>query len=357
MSTAAAVPAPDRISSIADALTGTAFVLALFLPGLVLVARSGVAEELSEKRGAAPGPDWSLADDPLRRIPVQVSAWFRDRVPGRAAAVRFHHRLRLALGATRVGGVLVGEDGWLFVAGNASLASLLRAQPVPGSLERWVTVLRARRDWARRRGARYLLVVAPDKHTIHAEHLPAAWRPPAGVPSHLDRLLPLLRGRVEALDLRAALLDARATGAVYARTDSHWNDAGALVAAGEIARALGGEPAGLRPLLRADCLARLLPDQPGGDLSALLALDDWLREGPVLRLHPPQPPRSGLRLAFTSDSFGPILAPLLRASCAELLQVGRGELEQLEHLAPDVLVEEVVERSFVGEPLFDLPPG
>ena len=73
-------------------------------------------------------------------------------------------------------GVLVGRDGYLFLAGGGHnvLEFVTGKRKVdPQSYENFRKNLAARADWAERHGARYLHVIMPDKQSI----IPEAWFP------------------------------------------------------------------------------------------------------------------------------------------------------------------------------------
>src|SRR5262249_5565752 len=155
--------------------------------------------------------------------------------------------------------------GWLFYSGRPGDTTPPRVPPFRAEeLEYWRCVLEARRDWLAARGIRYLLVIAPDKQTIYPELLPAALRPPAA--SRHDQLLAHLRPhpRVNVLDWREPLRQAKAGEQVYHRTDSHWNERGAFVAYQQILAALSAWFPDLQALPRSAFQTATRPTS-GGD--------------------------------------------------------------------------------------------
>ena len=196
---------------------------------------------------AAPGwPRPTLAT--LERFPAELDAFVRRHFGFRRRLVRWHDlaSLRLLRSSPHDGSgfterrlaaaapgpwssrVLLGRDGWLFVAGGRPLESYRRTQPfTDDELAAWTEVLEARRAWLAARGIAYLLVVPPDKHNVYPEHMPAAIRPLRDV-SHLDQLLAYLadHSTVDVVDVRPALLAAKERHPVFPRTDTHWNEIG-----------------------------------------------------------------------------------------------------------------------------------
>jgi hypothetical protein len=127
-----------------------------------------------------------------------------------------------------------------------------------------------RSKWSAARGAHYVLVLIPDKNEIYPEELPPSGR--SAHPTVRKLILPLLRlAKVDTVDPAAALIFAKRDGAVFFRSDSHWNDRGAYVTY----RALVGD------LRLPDMIARLSPKETEsefvGDLPRLAGLVDFVR--------------------------------------------------------------------------------
>jgi alginate O-acetyltransferase complex protein AlgJ len=102
-----------------------------------------------------------------------------------------------------------------------------------------VRLLEGRRSWLAARNIRYMLVMPPSKCTIYHEYAPSVFSH-VGKHSRMDELFEALRlnSRVKVVDVRPAVMRAKQFGALYYRTDSHWNRLGALVASQEITEQL-----------------------------------------------------------------------------------------------------------------------
>lgn len=109
-------------------------------------------------------------------------------------------------------------------------------------LTKWVDVLDERRAWLAEQGIAFLVVVAPDKHSIYPEYLSDDVVVYTG-DTRLDQLASPLtsRSEVEFLDLRPALRAASSPNRLFHRTDTHWNLLGSWYGAREIIDRLGGE--------------------------------------------------------------------------------------------------------------------
>ena len=202
------------------------------LPGGAMLAGQRARPALMESRVEIPLAGVHAVDFP----PVfyrffQSSFAFRDRL------IRLHALIKVKwLAVSPSPGVLVGEGGWLYYWADGERECCEASRPLTQEeLAKWQTVLETRRDWLARRGAKFLFVVVPDKHTIYPEHLPGYLRH-AGRESRLDQLLAYLRGRsnVEILDLRQALLSEKGRHQVYFKLDTHWDRIGAFIGYREI---------------------------------------------------------------------------------------------------------------------------
>src|SRR5262245_17273553 len=99
----------------------------------------------------------------------------------------------------------------------------------PVALANWrAAVLRASK-WLRALGIAYVFTIAPDKHAIYEEQMPDTLTRVTEV-ARTDQLFTTLQDTGLAVDVRGWLFEAKAHERIYQRTDTHWNDRGALVA-------------------------------------------------------------------------------------------------------------------------------
>ena len=177
-----------------------------------------------------------------------------------------------------------------------------------------------------------------------------------------------MHSKVDVVDLRPALMRAKAGGRVYHKTDTHWNDAGALVASREIlARLKTWFPAMSDGPLQGSLQTRVAA---GGDLARILALEDrfpekridWVPSVPALA----RPVTSdalqsedvvvmecadcaGPRVVMNHDSFNANLAPLLAEHFRRLVLVEGSKLANalIEREKPAIVIQEFVERGLM----------
>lgn len=170
--------------------------------------------------------------------------------------------------------VVSGQHGWLFYAEQQMIEHYLGAAKfTPKQLQSWRQLLQKRHDWLAARGIQYLFVIAPDKQDIYPEELPV-WLQKAVPPNRetkLDQLEKYLRAHstVPVLDLRQALIAAKATRPDYLLNDSHWNTFGAFAACQELINHLSKDFPNLPPLRLEDFTWTNTP-AAGGDLVQML---------------------------------------------------------------------------------------
>lgn len=329
----------------------------------------------SENRQPASFPSVKLKGWILVSFPKRFERYWNDSFGFRRLLIRWHSLAKIALGVSPSPKALIGKEGFLFYTHERSLDYFRGIAPfTPAELGRWQRSLESREAWLRAHGSRFLVVVAPNKETIYPEFMPDVYRP-LRPDSRLDQLLEHLRSRqspVEILDLREPLRRAKASGLIYHRTDTHWNQAGAFVAYAEILRRLSpwfpdmdAEPVSTKRVQRADS---------AGDLARLLALEDRFREARV-DLVPQSPRRArpaalslpatisnpgdfhavecpgcrGPRVIMYEDSFNTDLAPFLSEHFSRVVYGASSRLltELVERERPGLVIHEFVERALM----------
>ena len=232
-----------------DRLLAALFVLALAAPGLALIATSDRTTMEFENRAAAPWPS-----SPRLLAASEFTGGFErafaDRFGARDFLVRLHHiALAVIFRTSPVANVLIGRDGWLYFKGDDGRAfdrdfrrSLPPSAPEIAAIADGIT---RRIQFLSALGIDYLLVVVPDKYTIHPEHVPLALQPLSDR-SPFDGVLAMLPAHAlpHVLDLRPALLAAKKDRQLYLSTDTHWNANGVWIGYQQILAALRKDPDG-----------------------------------------------------------------------------------------------------------------
>jgi hypothetical protein len=368
----------SRLHPLWSAALVVAFVAALVTPGLVMLTGIDPERPSSENRALAPAPALPSSWRDARRFTAAAARYFEDHFGLRGRLVRWQALLRLRLLRTSASpDVIVGRDGWLFYAGDGSAEDMASAVPfMRDELEAWRITLEHTQQWMEAHGIVYLFVLAPDKHAVYPELLPRSVHR-VGAETRTDTLVRYLRDHstVPVLDLRDALMAAKARERIFHRTDTHWNDRGAFAAAEVLTARLS-----LRSDPQArdrDAYAAEAVTIPGLDLADMLGLSAAMTETD-LRLLPHAPPRArvveprhpdarfmdarivteqdaaGLpRAVVFRDSFGSAMIPFLSERFSRALYLWQYNVDPMVVLAerPQIVIQE-----WVGRRLSTLPP-
>lgn len=203
----------------------------------------------------------------------QLGEYFDDHFGYRDGLITANARLRALLGTSATDQVVLGTDGWLYYGGT--LPDYLGKSRLPErSLAAIAHNLVLAQDYAEGLGASFAFTIAPDKNSLWPDAMPYYYLR-STEPGNAERLKPHLQeAGVNYVDLFALFEGTLAAGEPihYLKTDSHWDNYGALLAADALMEALGREPVGAA-----------LEDgrwQPGavGDLQAMLYPADAARE-------------------------------------------------------------------------------
>ena len=177
----------------------------------------------------------------------------------------------LRYGLFRSGGpqVAVGRDDWLF------LVDELRPWPEAEAH------MRSRADTLARvaarlseRGVSLTVVLVPDKARVESANLGGVPRS-AQSEARYAAFMALLRDRsIAAVDLATPFAEAHRDGPLFYRTDTHWNQDGAALAARIVARqALSTSPELANQGYRVETERSSTPSERPGDLMRLMSLD------------------------------------------------------------------------------------
>jgi len=313
----------------------------------------------------------------LTETPRFVAAWldyFGDHFGLRRALIRAHALMSVeVLHVSPSPTVILGRDRWLYYADDSALEDFQSAVPMTvDELETWRRSLVDTRDWLRSQGIAFVFMVVPDKHVIYPEHMPRSLR---RLHSEYrgEQLVSYLQSHSDLciVDTRQGLLARKETERVYSTTDTHWNDRGVYVGYEALLHSAGRLVPALAPLPRS-AFTPVERDEPGGDLAAMIGLQDVLRE-PALNLDPrvrrrarlvepadlhegyevaravTEVPGSSLpRAVIFRDSFMSGLLPFLSEHFSRAVYMWQNDVDRdlvrQEH--PSIVVLEIVGRRF-----------
>ncbi len=208
------------------------FCLLLLLPVLLFDFNSEVSTKENRKLAALPpligpaGVNWNVFS--------QLDSFIKDRYGLRSMLVSLNsnikYRLLKAYGNDKA---LLGKDGWLFyadISDGDNLADFLKKNILKQSeIVNWTEKIRSRADWCNRNGIAFLLVIAPNKHSVYSEKYPL--ERPGGL-TRSDQLAVYLQEhtRVNMIFPRNLIISQKNGLALYSETGTHWNNKGAFIA-------------------------------------------------------------------------------------------------------------------------------
>lgn len=252
-------------------LTVLVFILMLGVPPVIMLTTPNATISVNENRYLAQVPNFrELLGHPIKDTFNAIERYVSDQFGLRDALTSIYGFLMYyALRSAPRDSVLIGEDGWLYYSGKASeyamddYRGLIQLSDT--YLQNAAGYLQTRKNRLTEQGIRYIFVLAPDKQSIYPEFVPSRLNV-VSTYRRIDQFLAYMRAHtdVEFVDLRAPLLEAKASGTqVFFRTDTHWNTPGAYAAYQAITRALG---------LPASVGWRPVPILHTGDLGKLMGL-------------------------------------------------------------------------------------
>jgi hypothetical protein len=351
------------------------FLAVIFLPLAVNLAGKDGGDPGAENRELAPFPQLDARAGSVADFGAAFGLWFEDHFGLRSALVRWYGESRLfLLGVSPTTAVFKGQDGWYFYADDKAAEDYVSGDPfTEDAIANWRAALLRARQWLRTRGIGYVFLIAPDKHAVYPEAMPSSVIRIGSV-SRTDQLYAGLQDLGMMVDLRPTLVEAKARERVYDKTDTHWNDRGALIAYQRIVTAARAEVPAIPPPWRRDDFEAVVRDIEAGDLAGMMGLKRVLREQ-ALVLVPTHPRRarvveppgaeptaeegrliteitgSSLPTAVIfRDSFASRLVPFLSEHFRRAVYLWQNDFDPqvIEQEHPDIVIQEIVGRHLYG---------
>ena len=356
------------------------FVAVISLPLAANLAGVDGADPGAENRELATLPSLQVSPSSLAALPAGFANWFDDHFGFRSLLVRWYGESRLfVLHVSPSSAVVQGEHGWFFYGDDKSVEDFARVEPMTdAALANWRAAILRARDWLRARHIAFVFVITPDKHVIYGDEMPPTIAR-VGDLSRTDQLLTALQDTGLAVDLRPVEFDEKARERVYQKTDTHWNDRGALVAYQQIIAAVRARvPRTPRAWTRQDFtpVDRVIE---GLDLAGMMGLTRVLREVDMT-LVPRRPRRARVvepagagptdelgrivteiddpslpRAVIFRDSFTSRLVPFLSEHFSRAVYLWQNDFDAagVEREHPDVVIQQIVGRhlyNFIPSP-------
>lgn len=221
------------------------FGLAIFTPLFVGVFQQDQLSSIIEQRELATFPAMPDSIKAIKQFPVAFNAYYSDHFGLREQFTAAYFSLVHKLGTEySIGDVTFAEDGWMFL-GNIKPVPQVYEDPMGDvinknlfsekQLKDFAASITAIKNWLKNRSIEYIYVIAPNKHTIYFEKLPK-YIVKQNEKSATDQLVAYLKAHTDVIvvDLRQALLAEKKNHQVYFKTDTHWTFYGSNAAQFEI---------------------------------------------------------------------------------------------------------------------------
>jgi alginate O-acetyltransferase complex protein AlgJ len=361
-------------------LLAVIFVVMISLPMAANLVGIDGADPGAENRELAAFPHLDRTLTSIAAFPAGFSAWFEDHFGFRSRLVRWYGESRLfVLHTSPSSAVVKGEHGWFFYGDDKSVEDFANAEPMTdAALENWRSAVLRARDWLRARHIAYVFTIAPDKHVIYGDEMPATIVRVNEL-SRADQLFTALQDTGLAVDVRGAEFDAKSRERTYQQTDTHWNDRGAFAAYQQIIAAVRARVPATPPAWTRDDFRPVDRIVEGLDLAGMMGLTRVLREvdmtlvpvrarrarvvepagaGPtdelgriVTEIDDPSLPRA----VIFRDSFTSRLVPFLSEHFSRAVYLWQNDFDAdvVSKERPDVVIQEIVGRhlyNFIPSP-------
>ena len=250
--------------------------------------------------------------------------------------------------------VVLGTQGWLYY--EPTIDDYIGRSMSAEELEHAAAYLASLQRAAESRGARFVFTIAPNKNSLYAENMPS-YIPANHGGSNAECLKPYLEEySVNYIDLFSVFEGNEEV--LYYRTDSHWTDRGAALAADALLGAMAVEsnffsgPFSTGGGHRGDLYEMLYPagkeleesEEYEKGFSYTLSGDP--KGGNALKIVSSNEGKEAVLLCWR-DSFGISLYPYLAESFGEasFLRSGSYDMTMIDKTGADVVLIELVERN------------
>jgi alginate O-acetyltransferase complex protein AlgJ len=225
----------NRTQAFIFALLLATFSVGTFLLSCRAASKSSISDTENRKLSSLP-----TIHSVSRDLPGFANAFDRfwnDHFLDRVTLTRIRSIILYRLFATSSSSaVAIGADNWLFWLTEPVMAN----DPfTPEQLKAWAQLLQNRSDLLKEQNIEFVFMPVPEKSTIYSEYLEPRIPVIEGA-SRLRQLIDYLQKHttVKTIDLNQKFGQEKISHQLYLRTDTHWTDYGALIAANQIFRIL-----------------------------------------------------------------------------------------------------------------------
>ncbi len=207
------------------------FLLICLIPSLGLVV--GGNEESSENRELAEFPSITTESGVNMSYLSELGDWFEDHFAFRNEMVTGYSLISgKVFGTSAKDSVIVGTDGWLYYTDSLSDyqgTDLMTDRQLFDAAHTLAMI----QEYALENGVDFVFTIAPNKASLYGDNMPYYYSSFRSDENNLSRFMPWLEAEgVNYVDLYGIFEDREEV--LYHARDSHWNNKGAALAAGEL---------------------------------------------------------------------------------------------------------------------------
>lgn len=202
------------------------------------------------------------------RTTAQLEKQLDLKMPLRSQIIGYANAMRFATTGGAGDQVRAGRDGWLFL--NEELRFDVEG---PSHLLSRVELLRKTNQALGHMGAKLIVVLVPDKSRVYSTYLQSARYPSFNETRYQNSLAAFQSSGITVVDILTPLAAAKTQNAVYYKTDTHWNQVGAHIAAEAVA-ATARQYAYAWEKTEFASITGVKPAPRTGDLVRLMGLED-----------------------------------------------------------------------------------
>lgn len=224
-----------------------------------------------ENRAMSPKPVFDI--NLLDPYPSKFEKYYNDNFSLRSLIIKYYNLLTLKLfkKSPLPDNVIIGNNGWLYLAGNEMKTYIGKERLSILQLEEWRTELENQKRYLEKRGCKFYFMVTPSKANIHSENIPYAYYQ-FNAQSWGEQLIEYLQkySDINVISLYESFKDLKKHNQLYYKIDNHWNKKGAFFAANIVCERINRDFPNVKPLSISDFIVNEFP-KTKGDIAYMLS--------------------------------------------------------------------------------------
>jgi hypothetical protein len=211
-------------------------ILAVIFVGIItffavmFIVSDKLEKDETENRELAKFPKLKLAK--LDPFPSQFNKYFNDHFPYRSSIIKKHNQYTIKV--LKISPIpkkaIIGDDGWLFMAGRYLDAYQGNSNFSNQELESIKQELVYRKEYCAKRGIKFYFVIIPQKFTIYPEYIATRYKRSNQQTPRTQLKEYLSLNQFPVYDLTDYLLENKSKEYnLFQKTDNHWTELGAFL--------------------------------------------------------------------------------------------------------------------------------